>query len=309
MKIGVIMGGLSSEHEVSLQTGRVMLAHLDPEQYVATPIVVTKCGELADQVRGIDMALLALHGVYGEDGTVQGTLESMGIPYTGSGVLASSMCMNKDITKRMLRSVGVATPDWFLWNGMEDYSAEAVERLGYPVVVKPNSGGSSIGIRMVDSADQLLEAVQSALEWDDSVLIERCVRGEEMTCSILDGELLPTIGIRPVHSDWFDYKAKYEDGEAEERVIELPAVVEARVRNAALTSYRAMKCEVYARVDMMLVDGHPYVLEVNTLPGMTNTSLFPKSALAAGIAFPELLDRIIQSSYQARTSIPGRIPQ
>lgn len=309
MRIGVIMGGPSSEREVSLQTGHEILAHLNRDQYEVTTIVVTEPEALAEQVRGMDLALLALHGAYGEDGTVQGTLETLGIPYTGSGVLASSMCMNKDITKRMLRSEGIPTPDWLIWESLDDYSPQAVERLGYPVVVKPNSGGSSIGIQLVSSADELHSAVHAAFQWDEAVLIERCVRGEEITCSILDGELLPTIGIIPVHSEWFDYTAKYSDGAAEEHVIALPADVDARVRHAALASYRVMKCEVYARVDMMLVDGHPYVLEVNTLPGMTRNSLFPKSALAAGIPFDQLLDRIIKSSYPARTLNSGSVPQ
>lgn len=305
MKIGIIMGGISSEREVSIQTGKEILSHLDHHQYDVTSIVISQREELIEKVQGIDLALLALHGVYGEDGTVQGTLETLGIPYTGSGVLASSMCMNKEVTKRLLRYEGISTPDWLCWNKLDEYSAEAVEQLGYPVIVKPNSGGSSIGIQKVTSPNSLRSAVEEAFRWDDSVLIERYMPGEEITCSILNGELLPIISIRSVHSDWFDYTAKYSDGEADERVIVLPPEIEVRVRSTALTCYRIMKCDVYARVDMMLVNGIPYVLEVNTLPGMTTNSLFPKSALAAGISFSQLLDRIIQSSLTERTYRQG----
>ncbi|UVI33551.1 D-alanine--D-alanine ligase [Paenibacillus spongiae] len=301
MKVGVIMGGISSERDVSLMTGEVMLAHLDRDKYEVTPIDLTKRDELISKVKGIDIALLALHGSFGEDGTVQGTLETLGIPYTGSGVLSSSVCMDKDLSKRLLRAEGIQTPDWLCLRSMSEYSPEAVRRMGYPVIVKPNSGGSSIGTHMVTSEESLKAAVQDAFRWDDAVLIESYIKGEEITCSILDGELLPIIGIRSAHSEWFDYQAKYEDGGAEEQVIVLPTEIDASVRSAALTCYRSLRCSVYARVDMMLRDGVPYVLEMNTLPGMTTNSLLPKSAQAAGISFSQLLDRIIESSWKART--------
>lgn len=305
MKVGV--GGVSSERDVSLRTGEVMLAHLDREKYDITPIVIEKRNELIDKVKGIDIALLALHGSYGEDGTVQGTLETLGIPYTGSGVLSSSVCMNKDMSKKLLRAEGIQTPDWLCWNSMEEYDQEAVLKLGYPVIVKPNSGGSSIGTQLVTSEGMLMSAVQEAFRWDDSVMIESYIKGEEITCSILDGELLPIIGIRSAHSDWFDYQAKYVDGGAEEQVITLPAEVDARVRKAAQDCYRILKCSVYGRVDMMLRDGVPYVLEVNTLPGMTTNSLLPKSAEAAGISFSQLLNRIIACSWEKHTGKRGEM--
>lgn len=305
MKVGVIMGGISSERDVSLMTGEVMLAHLDRAKYDVTPIVLTKRDELIDKVKGIDIALLALHGSYGEDGTVQGTLETLGVPYTGSGVLSSSVCMDKDLSKKLLRAEGIQTPDWLCWNSMEEYAPVAVRQLGYPVIVKPNSGGSSIGTQLVTSEQTLKEAVEEAFRWDDSVLVESYIKGEEITCSILDGDLLPIIGIRSAHSEWFDYQAKYVDGGAEEQVIALPAEVDARVRAAAEACYRILRCSVYGRVDMMLRDGIPYVLEVNTLPGMTTNSLLPKSAAAAGISFSQLLDRIITCSWEERTRKQG----
>ena len=307
MKVGVIMGGVSSEIEVSLNTGREMMNHLDRNQYEVIPVVFRKPEELVEKVKGLDVALLALHGAYGEDGTIQGMLETLGIPYTGSGVLASSLCMNKDLSKKILCYEGVNTPDWLCWDSLEDYSPEAVERLGYPVMVKPNSGGSSIGIEKVNDEQGLHSAVLKAFmsDTDQSILIERYITGKEITCSILDGELLPVVGITSASSEWFDYSAKYVEGRADEVVLTLPPELEQSVRKAALTCYKALKCSVYARVDILLLDGDPYVLEVNTLPGMTGTSLLPKSGAAAGLSFSALLDRIISCSLTERSKNKG----
>ncbi|TCZ77271.1 D-alanine--D-alanine ligase [Paenibacillus albiflavus] len=302
MKIGVIMGGISSEREVSLQTGQEMISHLDRSRYEVVPIVIDQRADLIAQVQqaDIDLAILALHGQYGEDGTVQGTLETLGIPYTGSGVLASSLCMNKQLSKMLLKAVGVHTPTGFCWQGMDDYDPQEVEQLGYPVIVKPNAGGSSIGIQLVHNEKELLPAVQEACNLDQTILIEPYIKGTELTCPIVDGEVLPIIGIRSAHSEWFDYKAKYEADGAEEKVIQLPPITQQRVRETALASYRLLQCKVYARVDMILCQDIPYVLEVNTLPGMTAGSLLPKSAAAAGMTFTQLLDRIIASSLHER---------
>lgn len=302
MKIGVMMGGISTEREVSLQTGQEMIRHLDRGRYEVVPMVIDRRADLIAQVResGIDLALLALHGQYGEDGTVQGALETLGIPYTGSGVLASSLCMNKRLSKMLLKAAGVHTPAGLCWDGMDDVAPQEVEKLGYPVIVKPNTGGSSIGIQLVRQENQLLPAVREAFRLGESVLIEPYIQGTEITCSILEGEVLPIIGIRAAHSEWFDFHAKYEEGGAEEKVIQLPPDIERRVREAALASYGLLQCKVYARVDMILSDGVPYVLEVNTLPGMTSGSLLPKSAAAAGITFTQLLDRIIAGSLRVR---------
>lgn len=300
MKVGVVMGGMSSEREISLMTGKEMLARLDRSKYEVVPIEIVKQEDLSEQVQGIDFALLALHGAYGEDGTVQAALESLSIPYSGSGVESSALCMDKNRSKQLLRAAGIPTPDWLCWSGMEEYDAEAVAQLGYPVFVKPNSGGSSVGTLPVSDEASLKAAVQEALRWDSSVLIEQLVEGEEITCSIVGEDLLPVIGIRSKASAWFDYHAKYQDGGAEEQVVILPTEIQTSVQDAAISSYRILKCSVCARVDMILRNGIPYVLEVNTLPGMTPNSLLPKSAQAAGLKFNELLDRIIELSLQER---------
>ncbi|MCK6078822.1 D-alanine--D-alanine ligase [Paenibacillus silvae] len=306
MRVGVIMGGTSSERDISLLTGQEMVANLDRSKYEVIPIELNSKRDLIDKSEGIDVALLALHGKYGEDGTVQGTLESLGIPYTGCGVLASSVCMDKDMSKQLMRQAGVLTGDWLQVKQMQDLSSAAVQQLTYPVVVKPNSGGSSIGTQIVHEPSALAAAVGAALAWDDSVMIEQYIEGDEITCAIVDGKMLPVISIR-ANAAFFDYAAKYDDNGADEQVIQLPHDLHQRVEAAALTCYTVLKCSVYARVDMLIRDGVPYVLEVNTLPGLTRNSLLPKSAAAAGISFAELLDTIIDLSLNERSVEVSRV--
>ncbi|MFX3635310.1 MAG: D-alanine--D-alanine ligase [Candidatus Pristimantibacillus sp.] len=301
MKVGVVMGGISSEREISLLTGQEMIANLDKSKYEVQPIEINSKRDLIDKVGDIDIALLALHGKYGEDGTVQGTLESLGVPYTGCGVLSSSVSMDKDLSKKLMRYEGILTGDWVQVSSMEELATVDVEgKLGFPVVVKPNSGGSSIGTQLVKTKEALSAAVEDALQWDDYVMIEQFVGGQEITCAVLNGEMLPIVAIK-ANSEFFDYTSKYEDGGADEQIIELPAEVYERVQHSALGCYKALKCSVYARIDMIINEaGIPYVLEANTLPGLTKNSLLPKSAAAAGIKFNELLDYIIEYSLVER---------
>lgn len=300
MKVGVIMGGVSSEKQVSIMTGEEMIAHLDKSKYEVVAIKVNENdkAELMEKVRNIDIALLALHGKFGEDGTIQGVLETMGVPYTGSGILSSSICMDKNISKKILRYESVETPDWLYLSNINELQFDELEKMGYPLVVKPNSGGSSVGVKIVYDKNSLLTSVEEVFKWDSEIIIEKYVEGEEITCSILNGELLPIISIRHT-AQFFDYKAKYEDAATIEEVVELPSAIHERVAEAAKACYSALKCSVYARIDMMIKDGIPYVMEVNTLPGMTKNSLLPKSASSAGITYTQLLDKIIEISLQS----------
>ncbi|MEC0370469.1 D-alanine--D-alanine ligase [Paenibacillus chibensis] len=299
MKVGVIMGGVSSEREVSLATGKEMMENLDPAKYEVIAIDVVRKQDLLEQARGIDMALLALHGSFGEDGTIQGTLETMGIPYTGCTLLSSSLCMDKDLSKRLLRYEGLHTPDWVLLRSMEELRDGRTAAFGYPLVVKPNAGGSSIGVTLARNEDELVQAARTAFSYGEEVLVEAYVTGEEITCSILNGAHLPIVSIKP-GAEFFDYTSKYEPGASTEQVVTFEKEIGDRIRLAAEKSYQAMKCSVYARIDMILKNGIPYILEVNTLPGMTKTSLLPRSALAAGISFSGLLDAIIEGSLALR---------
>lgn len=301
MKIGVIMGGISSEKQISIMTGEEMIAHIDKSKYEVVAIKLNEhnTSELIEKVRDIDIALLALHGKFGEDGTIQGVLEAMGVKYTGSGILSSSMCMDKNISKKILRYEGIETPDWLHLANIEELQFDELDKMGYPLVVKPNSGGSSLGVKIVYDKNSLLTSVEEVFKWDAEIIIEKYIEGEEITCSILDGELLPIISIQHT-AQFFDYKAKYEDAATIEEIVELPPAIHERVTEAAKACYKALKCGVYARIDMMIKDGIPYVMEVNTLPGMTKNSLLPKSASSAGIIYTKLLDRIIEISLQVR---------
>jgi len=301
MRVGVIMGGVSSEKQVSLMTGEEMIAHLDKSKYEIVPIKLNDKKELVEKGRNLDIALLALHGEYGEDGTIQGTLETLGVPYTGSVMLSSGICMDKNMSKKMIRYEGIQTPDWIHLSNTEELQLDEIDKMGYPLVVKPNSGGSSVGVKIVYDKDSLFSSLEDVFKWDSEIVIEKYIKGEEITCSILDGKLLPMISIQHT-AEFFDYHAKYDDIATIEEVVELPATTYERVAEAAMTCYRALKCSVYARVDMIIKDGIPYVMEVNTLPGMTKNSLLPKSAHAAGISYNKLLDMIIETSLQVRRS-------
>ena len=301
MKVGVIMGGVSSERQVSLMTGEEMIAHLDNSKYEVVPIRLNDKKELVEKISNLDIALLALHGKYGEDGTIQGTLETLGVPYTGSVMLSSGICMDKNMSKKMIRYEDIQTPDWIHLSNTEELQLDEIDKMGYPLVVKPNSGGSSVGVKIVYDKDSLLSSLEDVFKWDSEIVIEKYIKGEEITCSILDGKLLPIISIQHT-AEFFDYHAKYDDIATIEEVVELPATTYERVAEAAMTCYRALKCSVYARVDIIIKDGIPYVMEVNTLPGMTKNSLLPKSAHAAGISYSKLLDMIIETSLQVRKS-------
>lgn len=196
MRIGVIMGGVSSEKQVSIMTGNEMIAHLDKSKYEIVPITLNEKMDLIEKAKDIDFALLALHGKYGEDGTVQGTLESLGIPYSGSNMLSSGICMDKNISKKILRYEGVETPEWIELTKMDDLKLEELDKIGFPLVVKPNSGGSSVGVKIVNDKNELISMLETVFEWDSEVVIEKYIKGDEITCSIFDGQQLPIISIR-----------------------------------------------------------------------------------------------------------------
>ncbi|GIM29394.1 D-alanine--D-alanine ligase [Clostridium polyendosporum] len=299
MKIGVVMGGISSEREVSLQSGQSVIAFLDKEKYEVIPVVIDKKEDIVEKVQGIDFALLALHGKFGEDGTVQAILQTLGIPYSGCDTLSSAVCMDKDMTKKVLKASGIRTAQWFTVKKIEDIDYKKIEDMGYPVVIKPNSGGSSVATFIIHRKEEVKAAVEEGLKWDKEVMIEEYIKGDEITCPILDGKMLPVLAIKP-KSDFFDFTSKYSDGGADEFIVELEENLHKEVEVMALNTYEALKCSVYARVDMIISKGIPYILEVNTLPGMTKNSLFPKSAAGIGVSFSKLLDLIIEHSLKER---------
>ncbi|MGG7177986.1 D-alanine--D-alanine ligase [Clostridium paraputrificum] len=300
MKVGVIMGGISSEREISLKSGESIVKNIDRNKYEVIPVVIDKKEDILNKVQGIDFALLALHGQFGEDGTVQAVLQTLGIPYSGCGPLSSAACMDKDMTKSLLKAAGIRTAPWINLREGDKIDYEKINELGYPVVVKPTHGGSSVATFIVKEEKDIEYSVAEAFKWDNEVMIEKFIKGDEITCPILGNEMFPVVAIKP-NAEFFDYTAKYQDGGADEFVIELEEKLHKEVERMALETYHALKCAVYSRVDMIITEeGVPYILEVNTLPGMTQASLFPKSAAGKNIEFSELIDLIIQGSLKEK---------
>ncbi len=238
----------------------------------------------------VDVFFLALHGGSGEDGTIQGLLEVADVAYTGSGRLGCSLAMDKDVTKRLLRDAGIPTPEWLAGDPTAE---EVVEALGLPVVVKAANGGSSLRLLLAHDRAELDAALELARGFDDVVLVERYVRGREMTVGVLGDEALPVGEIVPAH-ELFDYECKYQPGLAREIFpADIPGGLARLLQDLALRAHRALRMRDFSRVDFMVDEsGGPWCLEANALPGMTANSLLPKAARAAGISFPELCDRI-----------------
>ena len=292
-KIAVLMGGLSAEREISLRTGTAALNALQQLGYQAVGIDVGR--DLPGQLRevGCEVAFIALHGRFGEDGRVQGLLEMLQIPYTGSGVLASSMAIDKVVTKQMLLYHELPTPGFdFMRPG--DSGESLFRRCKHlPLIVKPSREGSTIGISIARSREALRHGIDTAAALDGTVLVEQFIDGAELTVSVLNGRPLPIIQIVP-KSGFYDFQAKYTAGETEYL---LPAPIDAvsyqRVQQAAVEACRALGCRGAARVDFMLREREFYCIEVNTIPGMTETSLLPKAAAEAGIDFKQLVEAIL----------------
>jgi len=292
-KIGVLLGGLSSEREISLRTGEAVLAALQKRGHDAVPIYVDHDLDVAVRQTGIEVAFLALHGRWGEDGSVQGLLEMLGIPYTGSDVLASALALHKAKAKELFRLHNLPTPAYYTLGAGADPRV-AHGDFGYPCVVKPAREGSSVGVTICHTAAELAPAVERALCFDDELVVERFIAGMEVSVGILDGRALGAAEIAP-RDGFYDYANKYTRGATEYFVP--PRVSPERYRGIlaqAARAHAALGCRGATRVDMIVSDsGNEFLLEVNTIPGLTPTSLLPKIADAAGISFPELCERML----------------
>ncbi|NLV25501.1 MAG: D-alanine--D-alanine ligase [Deltaproteobacteria bacterium] len=296
-KIAVLMGGISSEREISLLTGNAVLKALCQGGYQAFAIDPGR--DLAERLihEGVEVVFVALHGRFGEDGTVQGLLELLRIPYTGSGVLASSLAMDKEVSKRLFLCHGIPTPDFLVVKKDDDAESfrNRIEAM-LPVVIKPVREGSTLGVSIIAEGRKIDAGLEEAFRFDSWALVEKFIAGEEITVGVLDGEALPVIQVRP-KSGFYDYVAKYTAGRTEYL---LPAPIDAnlyrRAQELAMAAYQALHCQGAARVDFMLGGGRLYCLEVNTIPGMTETSLLPKAAGHAGISFGELVTRMLMGA-------------
>ena len=309
LTIALLSGGTSSEREVSLNSGAQVFEALDPDKY--TVLRYDPQSDLprlvADAAR-IDAALIILHGANGEDGTVQGLLDLLNIPYQGAGVLGSAVAMNKLAAKRLYEHAGLPVPAYAVVRRGQVLEPQALaNRLGLPLVVKPVVGGSSVGISIVRRMEDLQAAVGAALRHDATALIEAYIHGTEITGGVLGNDTLdalPIIEIIPTPGhEFFDYQAKYLPGASEEICpARIDAELTARAQHYAVEAHRALFCRGYSRTDMMLRDRDIFVLETNTIPGMTSTSLLPRAARTAGMSFSRLLDRLIELSLEGRTA-------
>lgn len=294
MKIGVLMGGISSEREISILSGQEIIKNLDKNKYEIFPIIIDKKSEVLEKVKGLDFVFLALHGIFGEDGTIQALLDSIEMPYSGCNMLTSAICMDKEQTKRILKAENINVAPHYIINSDTSLNFDLLEKLGYPMVIKPNNGGSSIGTFIVSNINELKNCITEAFKYDDTVMLEKFISGDEYTVPILNGEILPILSIRPKQG-FFDYHSKYTEGETDEIVANLDLNLKSKIEVIADKCWKIFKCKAYVRIDIIVSKGIPYVLELNTLPGMTKNSLFPKSAAAFGIDYSTLLDKIIQS--------------
>lgn len=338
-KVAVLMGGKTPEYEISLISGREVVANL-PKKYRALPIVISRNGskwqlikkevllkaldnplallgtenepefgkksklvKINDMAAMVDVVFIAMHGPFGEDGIVQGALELAGIPYTGPGVLASALSMDKLRFRKIMKAEGISIPGYVSLRKNEP-KTKVYKQLGKPpFFVKPNDQGSSVGMSLVRRKKDLGKAIKLAFKYSDIVLVDEYIKGLEITCAILgnnDPIPLPLVEIIPLKEDYFDYDSKYTDGGAEEIApARIPKKLTSQVQTVAIGIYKAIGCKGFSRVDFILKDNRwPVVLEINTIPGLTPMSLLPKAAEAGGISYDVLLDKIIKYAIE-----------
>tara|TARA_B100002003_G_C14148603_1_gene552388 strand:- start:1529 stop:2476 length:948 start_codon:yes stop_codon:yes gene_type:complete len=301
LTVALLSGGISSEREISIKSGDQVYEALDKEKYTIFRYdPKTDLARLVSDAPQIDVALIILHGPYGEDGTIQGFLDLLNIPYQGSGVLGSAVAMDKVISKQLYEKSGLPVPVYSAVKRSDVLDPEDLaEQIGLPLVVKPVNAGSSVGITIVESITDIKDAVESAFDHDDMILIEAFIPGIELTAGVIGNEVLnalPIIEIIPDKANaFFDYEAKYTAGVTQEIC---PARIDDALTEKAKTyakiAHHALSCRGYSRTDMIFNNEELYVLETNTIPGMTATSLFPQAAEVAGISFPRVLDKLIE---------------
>jgi D-alanine-D-alanine ligase len=317
LNILVLTGGPSSEHEVSLRTAQMILKNLDPRKYKASLAIIQKNGkwrfhpgekslQMGDAIKRIalshfDLAFIAMHGLFGEDGRIQAVLDWAGIPYVGSGVASSAMAMNKEISNVLYEVNGLRVPHYVVLNRRPKTN---ISGIGFPLVVKPVNGGSSVGISIVKTKKELNKAISAALKEDDRVMLQEYIKGREFTCGVLEGRdgkpfALPPTEIIPKVSSFFDYRAKYKvGGSSEITPARLSKAMLKELQQLALKAHTILGCKGMSRSDFILKRSVFYILETNTIPGMTETSLLPQAAKVAGIDFPALLDLMINSGLR-----------
>jgi D-alanine-D-alanine ligase len=305
LRLALLAGGKSGEREVSLKGAEEVAKALNPEKYeVRRYDPATDLAQLAAEADTLDAAFILLHGPFGEDGTVQGFLDLLDIPYQGSGVLGSAIAMDKNLSKILYRNNGLKVPDWYMAAKEDiDNPREVLGELGLPLVIKPANQGSSLGMTIARSGDEIAEGLRKAFAIDHQVMVEEFIEGREITGGVLGNDeltALPLVEIIPGEQyEFFDYEAKYQPGASTEICpAELDDPLTIRAQQYALAAHRALELRGYSRTDMIVSGDDIYVLETNTIPGMTPTSLLPQGAAAAGYNFAALLDRLLELAME-----------
>ena len=306
LKVAVLMGGKSAEHEISVISGREVVKNLNSEKYSVLPVILSKDGKSFKFKRkkfglsqlsivNCQLFFIALHGPYGEDGTIQGFLDLIGVPYTGSGVLASALGMDKISSRKLFTQAELKVPRYLVIQ-KGDSPKVVWKKFRPPVFVKPHNQGSSVGTTLVKKKNNLNDALKLAFDFSRLALVEEFLDGIEITCPVIGNEkpkALPLVEIVP-KTEYFDYKAKYSEEFCDEIIpARVSKTILKKAQEIALVAYQTLGCQGFGRIDMIVGENNIYILEVNTIPGLTPVSLFPKSAAAAGISYPALLDQII----------------
>lgn len=320
IKVAVIMGGRSAEHDVSISSGKAVLDNIDRKLFSVLPVTITRSGiwktkttnstiETLKKIKQVDVAFIIMHGPYGEDGTIQGLFETLNIPYTGAPVLSSALSMDKLKTKEIMKANNILIPKYISfskeeWGNDSDKILKIINKaLGLPCVVKPHNLGSSVGINIPKSYRGLKKACLEALRYSDLILVEQFIEGKEIHCGVLGNsnlQALPLDEVLPLN-DFYDYKAKYKKGGAEHKMpADLSRKMTKKVQELAKNIYKLVLCRGMARVDFFVVRDKVYFNEINTIPGFTETSIFPKEARAAGISYPELITKIINFALEKK---------
>lgn len=300
LKVVVIMGGISTEREISIKTGEEILKNLDVEKYIGISLLINKKEDILKIIDlKPDFCYIALHGKFGEDGSVQAILDMLDIKYSGCDMLSSSVCMDKNICKTVCKNNGVKVIPGIKLKENEkvDYLTLSKE-IGNKLVIKPVDGGSSIGLYIVDNEKDFDNSILEVFKLTKEIVIEKYIKGIEISVPVIDGVVYKTVKITPKLSETFDYNSKYQDDGAIEEVYEFSKTIQTKINEMALKAYNACKCRAFARIDFLIENDEVYMLEINTLPGMTKNSILPKSLKSSGYEYKQVIDLLIESSMK-----------
>ncbi|WP_067139207.1 D-alanine--D-alanine ligase [Oceanivirga salmonicida] len=299
LKILVVMGGTSTEREISLRTGNEIYKHLDREKYNVEKLIINENKDIFKvQNMDIDFVYIALHGAFGEDGSIQAILDSMNIKYSGSGMLSSAICMDKNICKLLVKDEVTVIPGTTMRKDSLISYDEMSKKYGEKVVLKQVNGGSSLGLYIVNNKKDYDNAIIEILKLTDEIVLEKFIKGIEISVPIIAGKVYPTVRITPLKSDTFNYESKYSVDGAKEEIVEFEPKIQEKINSMTEKIYRKTKCSGFARIDYLIENNEVYMIEVNTLPGMTSASILPKSLASAGLDYSQTLDLLIESSLK-----------